>query len=153
MRIVDQDIDGNTSPYDTMLYDNEWENQLIGLTTGCQHEYYLGNGFAISCDGRLGIFANLQQNKTIVARGDDSTIAISVQERNLTFSPSGQLGVYGWWYPFEGIQIRAGYEVFGALNIRRSEHPVSFDLGHLDPAYDNQALIMDGFVLGFSLIF
>ena len=153
LRTVDQDLDGNISPLDTAYYDNEWRNMLYGGQIGMSHERYLGQGFACSIDGRVGLFADYRKTRVKVQRGDIEELAVQRTRDDLGVSPMFQLGAYLWYYPFEGVQMRIGYEFLGIFNVRRSEQPVAFNVGQLDPEFKDIFLRFDGLVMGVALIF
>ncbi len=149
-RTVDLDIDSIPSPLNTATYYNEWENQLYGGQVGGGYEYYLGQGFAWSVEGRVGLFLDYRKTKVSVERGD---VDPRTTREDVSLSPFFQGGLYLWWYPLEGVQCRAGYEFLGIFNVRRSEQPVSFDLGKLDATYEDMFLRFDGFSAGIAFIF
>jgi hypothetical protein len=149
-RTVDLDVDSIPSPLNAATYYNEWENRLYGGQVGLGYEYYLGQGFAWSVEGRLGLFLDQRLTKVSVERGD---VDPRTTRDDVSLSPFFQGGIFLWWYPVEGVQCRAGYELLGIFNVRRSEQPVSFDLGKLDATYEDMFLRFDGFSAGIAFIF
>jgi hypothetical protein len=64
---------------------------------------------------------------------------------------SGTFGIS--WYPVEGIEFKLGYDVMAFFNTISSRHPVDFNFGTVDPAYESQFRIFDGFTAGLALVF
>jgi len=152
-RTVDLDVDGlGLDPADQATYVNEWENRFFGWQCGIGTEAYLGGGFAISFEGRVGLFADVRMNNVKIERGDGAA-AIQRHRNDLYWSPLVQGGVFLWWFPVEGVQFRAGYEFTGLWNTHRSPYPVDFNTGHLDPAFENEFMRFDGVSLGVAFIF
>jgi len=149
-RTVDLDINSNPSPLNTATYYNTWENQLYGAQVGMGYEYYIGQGFSWSVEGRVGLFLDYRKTQIQVERGDVDPFT---ERDDVGLSPFFQGGAFVWWYPLEGVQMRAGYEFQGIFNVRRSEQPVSFDLGKLDATYKDMFLRFDGFSAGIAFIF
>jgi hypothetical protein len=154
--VQDQDIDGFIAPDNTATYRNRWGNHMYGVQAGMGNEAYLGNGFALSVEGRVGLFANWQKTQVSLTRGDqadeDSVGARSIKNE-LGIAPLFQVAAYLWWYPVEGVQLRAGYEATGMFGVKRSRNPVDFNVGRLDPHYEELFFRMDGFNLGVAFIF
>lgn len=151
LRVSDADIDGFIAPENVAIYDNHWENRLYGLQAGMGNEAYLGGGFALSVEARTGVFANYQRTEVTLSRGDDD--GNKSNRDAMTVSPMFSAAAYLWWYPVEGVQLRAGYEFLGVFGVHRSERPVDFNVGQLDPEYKDLFLKMDGFTLGVAFIF
>jgi putative beta barrel porin BBP7 len=154
LRMSDADIDGFIAPENVAVYENKWENRLYGFQAGMGNEAYLGNGFALSIDARVGIFADVEKTGVKLIRQDDPRDVGTQSHRNeLGASPMFQLGAYLWWYPFEGCQVRAGYEFLGLFNVLRARDPVAFNVGELNPTYSSPFLRADGVNIGIAFIF
>jgi hypothetical protein len=151
-RSVDQDIFGQELPQWSATYINKVDNTLWGLQCGGGNELYIGKGWAVSVEGRLGIFGDDVQEAVQVERGD-LEFSISHRRTDTTVVPMFQAAGYLWWYPVEGVQLRAGYEVMGLIGMMRSPHPVDFNMGTLQPEFKRQLLWLDGFNVGISFIF
>ncbi len=152
-RTVDLDVDGlGLDPADQATYVNEWTNRFIGVQAGMGSECYLGGGFAVSFELRGGLFADLRDTNIKIERGDEA-VAVQRHRNDAYYSPMVQGGAYIWWFPIEGVQIRAGYEFLGVWNAHRSPAPVDWDVGHLDPHFENMFMRFDGINLGIALIF
>jgi hypothetical protein len=149
-RTVDIDLAGNADPINVAVYNNLWENRLYGAQVGMGYERYLGQGFSWSLEGRVGLFLDQRLTGVNITRGDDDP---SRKREDMSISPMLQGGAYLWWYPIEGVQLRAGYELLTLWNVRRSEQPVSFDVQTPDPAYEDMLLWLQGFTGGIAFIF
>ncbi len=154
-RIADFDLDGAISPENVVVFRNQWENRLLGLQAGMGTELYLGGGFAISGEARGGVFADLRKTKVSIERGDRGfhDVTNATKHKDTGFSPMFQVGAYLWWYPIQGIQVRAGYEFTGLFNVLRTSFPVDFNVGTLTPHFEETFLRFDGFSLGIAFIF
>ncbi len=152
LRIVDFDVDSEGGPENSMVYSNKIKNHYYGVQSGLGTEAYLGYGFAFGVDAKIGVSAENSKAAVKVERGDG---LYSTKRSNNQFlvAPHVQGGAYIWWYPIEGVQIRAGYEFLGIFNARRSPSPIDFDLGRLQPKYENMFMSIDGFTLGVAFIF
>lgn len=152
LRTVDNDTEGESLPVNAATYTNLWENRFYGGQCGLGTETYLGRGFALSLEGRVGIFARTSYTNVKVERGD-RTNSIEVDETDAGVSPMFQVGAFLWWYPLEGIQVRCGYELFGIMNTLRSDEPVDFNVGRLRPDFSERLMRFDGMSLGVAFIF
>lgn len=151
-RTVDEDIFGNTLPEWSATYNNRIDNDLYGLQCASGNEVYLGAGWALSVEGRVGIFGDASQVKTEIARGDEE-FSVHHIRKDTSIVPMFQGAGYLWWYPIEGIQLRAGYEFLGLIGVKRSPHQVDFNAGTLQPEVKDMFFRMSGFTAGISFIF
>ncbi len=152
LRIVDFDINSNAGPDSWMVYSNKIKNHYYGVQSGLGTEAYLGYGFAFSVDAKVGVAAENSKANVEVERGD-GLYSLKHSNNQFQVAPIVQGGAYVWWYPIEGVQLRAGYEFLGIFNARRSPNPIDFDLGRLQPKYENMFMSIDGFTLGVAFIF
>jgi len=152
LRAEDADLEGNILPSDVALYTNKWENQMWGAQTGIGGDVYLGAGFALSFEGRVGLFANFRDVEVKMER-KDIFFAVKRDDHEVALSPMFHAGVYLWWYPIDGVQVRFGYEFLGIFNTLRSTHPVDFNVGRLAPDFDERFMRFDGLSLGIAFIF
>jgi hypothetical protein len=150
-RTVDLDIDSISDPLNAATYENQWTNFLYGAQIGYGYENYIGQGFSWSVEGRIGLFVDVRETAVKVERGDADGPAQYRDDTSL--SPFFQAGIFAWWYPLEGVQLRCGYEFLGIFNVRRSEQPVTFDLGKLMPTYEDMFMRFDGLSGGIAFIF
>jgi hypothetical protein len=49
--------------------------------------------------------------------------------------------------------LNIGYNLMGFFNTISSRHPIDFDFGTVDPAFDSQTRWFSGFQAGFALVF
>ena len=57
------------------------------------------------------------------------------------------------WFPYEAIQVRAGYNFMAYFNTVTSEEPIDFDYSAVNPEYDREFRILRGFEFGIALSF
>jgi hypothetical protein len=151
-RIVDADIVGDLLAENVVNYTNAAESKLYGVQAGLGSEAYIHQGFALSLEGRAGIFANAFNGHVKYLRGDEAVVVQRVHN-DTELCPMVQAGGYLWWYPVEGIQIRMGYEFLGFFNMPRSSDPVDFNVGSLSPEFEEEFLFIHGASLGIAFIF
>jgi len=151
-RTVNADIFGNTLPEWSATYNNMIKNELWGLQVAEGNEVYLGKGWALNVEGRVGIFGDATQVKTEIQRGD-LEFSLHHIRHDTSVVPMVQASAYLWWYPIEGIQLRAGYEFLGLIGVKRSPHQVDFDAGTLQPEVKDMFMRLSGFNVGISFIF
>jgi hypothetical protein len=59
-----------------------------------------------------------------------------------------------YWYPLEGVQIRAGYNFAAFFNTIEMGDPIAFDFRAIDPDWRSRgARFLDGFNAGIGFIF
>jgi hypothetical protein len=152
-RTVSEDFLGNAGQDDVALYSNIVSNQLYGVDIGLGSDWYLGHGFAISLEARVTGAVDIVHEIAKYERADFE-IESKRAKRDYTFSPEIDASVQVWWYPIEGVQIRAGYDIMNFFETISSPQPVSFNYGGLDPAYSRHTYrFMDGFNIGIGFIF
>jgi hypothetical protein len=152
-RVSDATIEGFIFPENVATYSNNIQNRMYGLQAGMGNEAYLGGGFALSVEGRLGVFANYHPTEVTLERGDDGAVGVKRNDNGFNVSGMFSLGAYLWYYPIEGVQLRAGYEYMGMFGVHRSPNPVSFNVGQITPEYSDMYLGMDGFSMGIAFVF
>jgi hypothetical protein len=152
-RTVSESFDGTSNQDDVALYTNIVSNQLYGVDVGLGSDWYLGHGFAISLEARVVANADIVHEIAKYERAD-FYIQSKNAKRDFLFSPEIDGTVNVWWYPIEGVQVRAGYDIINLFDTMSSPQPVSFNYGGLDPAYSrNTYRLIDGFSLGVGFIF
>ena len=142
---TDVDVNGASGPQFQGVYTNIVSNRLYGVFAGCQQEWYIGHGFA----------ANLDLNGTMYADGDqdhcrpvaykpvgtkDAGPQAKHAQHLWEISPAAQVSAGLMWYPIEGVQIHAGYDIQGFFNTVSSPKPVDFNYGAVDPRYNRASL-------------
>jgi len=69
-------------------------------------------------------------------------------------TPEVTTNVQLYWYPWEGVQIRAGYNFMAFFNTQAAEDPVAFDARNFDPDWKSRGVrFLDGFNVGIGFIF
>ncbi len=155
-RTVDADEDGRSRPEDTATYSNIVSNRLYGAHIGCGHDVILGDGplgaFAASLDGQGGLFLDFVKERAKYELGDRS-VARSRNKNDFSLAPmlSGKLSL--WWYPWEAVQIRLGYDVLMYFNTLASQQPVDFNYGAVAPPYSHVFRLYHGASLGVGIVF
>src|SRR5262249_25110309 len=83
---------------------------------------------------------------------DRSTAAS--RNRNFTnFVPELQANLNFWWYPYEWLQVKAGFDVMAFFNTMSSPQPVDFNFGSLTPAWESTTRYIHGFNFWAAFIF
>jgi hypothetical protein len=156
-RVTNQETDGSTPPEDIAVYTNVVSNRLYGVHGGVGNEWTLGDtpigAFSVSLDLQASLFADFVKGRPKYQLSDKSTAA---QHGRNFFSlvPECEGALNLWWYPYEGVVIRLGYEAMGFFNTYSSPRPVDFNFGAITPEYRHEFLrIMDGVNAGIGFIF
>jgi len=151
---TDLNIEGQGNEFDSALYTNIVSNRLYGLFAGAQQEWYLGHGFAGFLDLRAALFANIVNARAKYEFGAKNQTPQSRRgRRQYTLAPELQANLGMNWYPFEGIELRVGYDVMMFFNTISSPTPISFDFLGVDPQYKSTFRLLDGFNAGIALVF
>src|SRR5262249_47743561 len=151
-RTVDYDILGNAVGTDAANYSNVLSQRLWGVQCGCGNEWFLGStpigAFSLSLDLQAALFINLANERAKYELGDFS-IAASRHREDTTIVPELQAKVFLWYYPFEGVQLRVGYNVQAFFNTIASPQPVDFNYGAIAPAFEKgHTRTIDGLEMG-----
>jgi hypothetical protein len=156
-RTVDADVNGVALPDDTANYTNVVSNRLYGFDIGCGNECLLGytplGAFSLSLDLRAGLYADFVKGRAKYEIGDFHTAAS--RARNLfTLAPALQGHVNLWWFPYHGVQLRAGYDAMVFFNTVAAPRPIDFNYGALAPAWERGITrLLHGLNFGFSFTF
>jgi hypothetical protein len=152
-RTVAQNFEGQAGQDDVAIYNNIVSNQMWGMFLGLGSEWYIGHGLAVTLDAKVAGMVDIVRELAKYERADFATQA-KRSKRDYTLVPELQGAINVWWYPIEGVQIRAGYEVFNFFNTVSSPRPVSFNFGGLDPEWSRSTYrFFDGFNAGIAFIF
>ena len=154
MRAVDYNIYGESNGESQAVYTNIVSNRMYGAVLACQQEWYMGHGFALNLNLGGGMYMDIVKARARYELGQKFLGPVSKRSRTLyELAPSleGTVGV--GWYPFEGIELNIGYNLMGFFNTISSRHPIDFDFGTVDPAFDSQTRWFSGFQAGFALVF
>ncbi|HEY1381286.1 MAG TPA: hypothetical protein VGF55_31085 [Gemmataceae bacterium] len=161
LRAVSADFLGNSRPEDVGVYDNSVSNRMYGPFAGIGVERYIGNGFAIGLEGESAFLLDIVKAKAILQNGDRPSTArdtgfVRLKKAVTDFNPVGEFAtnVQLYWYPIEGVQIRAGYNFMTFLNTVNSPNPIAFDARNFDPDWRSKTIrYLDGFNAGIGFIF
>jgi hypothetical protein len=138
---------------DVADYSNVVSNQLYGPSFGCGSEWYLGWGFSFAVDVRATLAIDMVHEIAKYER-QDHAIASKRGRREYTLSPEVDAMANIYWYPYEGIELRFGYDYFNFFNTVSSPQPVDFNYGAVAPAWEkNTYRYIDGFHAGIGFIF
>lgn len=154
-RTVDRDVNGVANPQDTAYYSNIVSQRMYGPVVGCGHEVYAGKALALSLDLSAAALIDFIKERQKYKLGDDVNPTANKHKRTdfrVVPNLNGALNV--WWYPLEGVQLRAGYMAMMYFNTRSMQEPITFNFGALDPAYKTEALrCVHGLNIGIGLFF
>lgn len=150
------DINGNAGPLDIANYSNVTSNNLYGVRIGCGDECRLGDTplgtFSISLDCQVAPLIDFAHLEAKYARADGQ-VSIKKARYQTAFTPEVQANANVWWYPIEGVQIRAGYSAMGFFNTFASPNPVNFNVGGIDATYTHIFRLFNGINAGIAFIF
>jgi len=151
--ISEDSATGTYGPTDGAIYENIDSNRMYGCHVGCDQEWYLGHGFAVELDTQVAAFIDIVKERASYTLLQRDIIEMKRARTDYTIAGEAQASVNIDWYPIEGVQVKAGYDVMGFIKTLSSPRPVSFNYGALDPSYRSTARFFDGFNLGLALIF
>lgn len=152
-RTVEYDIAGNGAPFWNARYNNTLSQRMYGPYVGCGHEMYIGKRFSVSTDLTAAGLLNIVKERAKY-KLEDNTIQNKYSRDDFTVVPSVSANIQLWWYPFQGVQMRLGYNAWTFFNTRRMEEPIGYNYGAIDPAYDVQIFrIVHGLNVGLGLFF
>jgi hypothetical protein len=135
------------------VYNNQVNNNLYGVFTGLQQEWYLGWGVAAMLTLNGGIFLDSVREFVNYERGDFGGPERKRTRRVWRVVPEVQATPSLMWYPLEGIQMNLGYDIFAFFNTVASPNPVDFNYSSVNPGYDNIIRVFNGFQATIAFIF
>ncbi len=144
---------GNATPQDASLYTNFLSQRMYGPFIGCGHEIFVDNQFSVSLDltGSLLLDVEKQRAKYELA---DRTTESKWGRVDWRMTPNANAAINLWWYPIEGVQIRAGYQAMTFFNTLYMRDPVGFNFGNINPGYATQWFrLIHGFNIGLGFFF
>jgi hypothetical protein len=155
-RTVDLDEDGVGTSANNAVYFNTVSQRFYGAHLGCGQEWYLGTNplgaFSISLDAEASLYGDWVKGRAKYQREDQVTSAS--RARNFFRAVPGLEAKVGlWWYPWEAVQIRMGYNVFALFNTMASERPIDFNMGIISPEYNQTHRLLHGFDVGIGFVF
>ena len=156
-RTIDADQVGVAVNETVADYFNVISNRLYGVHLGGGYEWYMGStpvgAFSFSLDAQASLYFDFANVRASYVRADEVTAAS--RRRDLTsLVPGLEAKASLWWYPWEAIQIHAGYDFFSFFNTISSPNPVDFNFGRLDPRFESGSLrLLRGFSFGIGFVF
>jgi hypothetical protein len=153
-RTVSQDSSGNSGPTDVAIYTNIVSNRMYGVFIGCGNEWYIGHGLAVNLDLDAAGMLDVVKERAKYELGEkDLPGQIKRAKTDYSLVPEFSARFNLTWYPIENVELRIGYDVMAFFNTIAASHPVSFNVGALDPAWNTQARWFDGFQAGLAITF
>lgn len=153
-RTIDYNIDGQAGGLDQAIYTNIVSNRMYGAHLACQNEWYLGHGFAFNFIADAGLMIDIVKTRAKYELGEKYIGPVSKRGRSMYTLVPELAGTFGIsWYPVEGIEMKVGYDVMALFNTISSRHPIDFNFGAMDPAYESQFRLINGFTAGIALVF
>jgi hypothetical protein len=151
--VAGQVIEAGNRPQNVANYTNIVSNRMYGPTVGFGVERYIGYGFALGLEMSGSVLVDIAKERAQYELGDKS-IAAKKAATAFAVTPEVNTNVQLYWYPIEGIQIRAGYNFMAIFNTIAAPDPVAFDFLNLDPDWKNKPVrFFDGFNAGIGFIF
>jgi hypothetical protein len=156
-RTVSEDTSGNAASNDAATYSNIVSNNLYGLNIGSGNDWWLGaspiGGFSVTLDGQVGLYWDFVKERAKYELGDRTTAAQHPRNVN-ELVPAFQVNVALWYYPWEAVQIKLGYDILGFFNTIASPRPVDFNFGSISPKFVSEGLrLVNGLTFGVGLTF
>ncbi len=150
---IDLTTTGTTPQFGSAVYNNIVSNRMYGPVIGCSQEWYLGSGFAANLD--LGTAAFFDYVRELIRyEFADRTAGPQSKLGRRDFSIAVQFTANAGinWYPYQGVQVRAGYNLWLLLNSIAAEDPINYNWQAPAYQYAHVARIFDGFDVGLAFI-
>lgn len=146
-------FDGLSGPQDVATYTNIVSNRMYGPFVGWGFERYLCYGFAAGLETQAACLMDVVKERARLERGDKN-IALKKSVTNFAVVPEVSANAQLYWYPIEGVQVRAGYNFNAFFNTVAATDLVDFEARTFDPNWSNRAVrFLDGFNAGIGFIF
>jgi hypothetical protein len=153
-RTVNQNPDGTADATQVAIFTNIVSNRMYGWFVGCGNEWYIGHGLACSLDLEATGYLDIVKERAKYELGDKFLPGqIKRAKTDYTVVPEVSATFNLTWFPLENVELRLGYDFMAFFNTIAAQHPVSFDVGALDPAWERQARWFDGFQCGVCISF
>lgn len=150
---IDRDVSGNGTTQDAALYTNIMSQRMYGPFLGFGNDIYLGNAFALSGEVSAAALYSIVKER---AKYDRYDFAVESKRSRMEYTivPNINAEVNLWWYPIQGVSLRAGYQLWSYFNTIYMQQPIGFNVGEIDPSYKHRAVrIFHGFNVGVSINF
>jgi hypothetical protein len=157
-RVVDANLAGAADPIDVAIYSNTVSNRLYGGNVGIGGDWFWGSSpmgaFACSAEIQGALMLDIVKERARYERGDRFFTAATRAINEYTFAPLVEADVSLWWYPYQGIQCRIGWDIMAIFNTVASPEPIDFNYGSLTPEWETGHLrVFRGFHVGIGFIF
>ncbi len=152
---TDLDVNGLSGPQFEAQYTNIVSNRLYGGHVGFANECYLGHGLAVNfeIEGAMFLDAVKEEAEYNLARGAVGP-GMKRAKTEITYVPEADATLGLLWFPIEGIEIHAGYNIKSFFNTVSSPQPIDFNYGRVDPRYEQRTVrFFDGFDIGIAFLF
>ncbi len=150
---ISRDVNGNGSLQDAAEYTNIISQRMYGPFLGAGNEVYLGNAFALSGELTAAALYSIVKERAKYERLDEFTQS-KRSRSEYTIVPNINASIDLWWYPINGVTLRAGYDLWTYFNTIYMQQPVGFNVGAIDPSYKHRAVrIFHGFHVGVGINF
>jgi hypothetical protein len=136
------------------VYNNIVSNDMYGVHAGITQEYYLGCGFAAMLTLQGAAFVDVVREEAQYMFGDKELPPQNKRViRQYTLVPEIQATPAIQWYPWEGVQVRLGYDLLAFFNTISAPQPVDFNYSALDPGYRRTFRFFNGFMAAVAIVF
>src|SRR5204863_3322243 len=127
---------------------------MYGVKVGTCNECYMGNGFSCSLDLQAAAFLNVVKERVKYERGDRHIGPERKRARtDYTVVPEVRGTAFLNWFPYEGIEVKLGYDVMAFFNTVASKNPIDFNYSSVAPTFNREFRIIDGLQVGVALKF
>jgi hypothetical protein len=136
------------------IYNNIVSNRMYGVFAGCSQEWYVGHGLAAQVDIQVAAYCDIVKERANYQTGvKDGTPQNKRNATEYRFVPQLRGTPYLMWYPWEGIQIKVGYDFFCFFNTLAAPQPIDFNYSQLDPGYRSIFRQFNGFDASIAISF
>jgi hypothetical protein len=136
------------------IYTNIVSNRMYGVHVGCSEEWYIGKGFAAQLELQGALFLDVVREKVTYETGVRKGVPQNKRTiTDYTFVPELQATPYIMWYPWEGIQMKFGFDIFAFFNTIGSPRPIDFNYSALDPNFEHIFRWYNGVTASIAFVF
>ncbi len=148
-------ITGSGGGQNTAVYNQITSNNLWGPFIGQCWEQYIGKGFAVQLDLGAALLLDIvrERAKYEIGLKDEGFPTGKTSRSDYTIAPELTASLALMWYPYQGVQVRLGYNYMAVFNTVGSQNPVGFNFPNPDPKYNRLFLrSFDGLDVGIAFI-
>lgn len=148
-----RDRSGRGTEQDASEYTNIISQRMYGPFIGVVNDVYLGNAFSLSGEVSGAVLYSVVKERAKYERLD-AAVQSKRSRMDYTIVPNVNASIDLWWYPIQGVTVRAGYDLWSYFNTIYMQQPVGFNVGAIDPSYKHKAVrIFHGFHVGVGINF